>query len=659
MAPVPFLRPVPGDPSATVPDSIGSRGPKGLAFTPFSAGTDVQWLRNPEVPEFDPYPILLRNLHETLAMLPPGPHAEPAPMLPRLPFGEPGQLAPAPRLPLSQPALAAPAPATLADRLATEARLAVANARDTAYEHRDDIDPARGRYRTDCSGLVNFLLKQVDPALLGPLARKRPVARTYYRHFAAAGPSAHGDTSRAWGRVLRGADLRPGDIIAREYTRPRPGATGHVLVVTGRPIPVMRDGRIVAYDIEVVDATRSPHRNDTRKRGGPGGVGRGIISVQVDEQGRIVDYATHYRKGHDGGGPVAVGRIEEDPRRVGIAPGSSTPVVEPLPGTQAPGLPFPATAFQPLAMAFPPPAIEPPSPDPYGPSAASNQTSLLAPAGQGVVVIPADARVSSRDRSHRGGPLAGRIASETLAALERAGGVSYVYPSDFNGDREVVVHASPSFDPRRPHAVLLYNHGKGGDNATSLEAHHLADVVEELNRAGRNILLVMPKSPEPEPMDAWFAPPEDARAMLDQAIAAFHAHTGVPTGPRRETIAMGFSAGGKSLLNLYTHPNAPRIDLFLLADSTYGNWAGALAEAIERKAAAGTAAPALAAVVTDHNAARARKQLGSRGVPVAEMPRSGRYTDHGGAPAYLLSATLGPAPAIASGRYVPGQGWSG
>ena len=276
--------------------------------------------------------------------------------------------------------------------------------------------------------------------------------------------------------------------------------------------------------------------------------------------------------------------------------------------------------------------------------------------GAGLVIIPVDAKVASSARENAGAALAGRISKETLAALEQAGGVSYVYDSTFNGNREVVVHASPSFDPDRPYSVLLYNRGINGDNAGSLRNTHIGAMVEELNQAGRNVLLVMPKSPAP--MDNWFASPEDAGSMLTESLAAFQAVAGVHLDQKVETWAMGHSGGGKSLFNMAAHPEAPHIARLLLADSTYGNWAGALADTIERRAnATGEPAPALAVVVTDHNRDRAKQQLAGRGIPVPMIPGRGRFVGHGGAPAHMLAAILGATPGLAFSRYTPGAGW--
>jgi hypothetical protein len=454
---------------------------------------------------------LLAGLHQAVAWLPPAPGLQPGPVLP------------------------GPSSNSLAMRLAGEADFAVRNARDNAYVHEFDVKPEIGRYHTDCSGLLAHLLRRVDPELeLAIDGNKRPVAREYYRHFASAPPAGTASGGEAWGRVIHGADLRPGDVIAREYNPPKPGATGHVLVVTGYPEPVYRDGRVVAYDLRVVDDARHPHDEDTRRSGGAGGVGSGVVSLVVDSAGAISGLVrSRYRSG-TGGGPIAVGRINE------------------------PG---------PLPMPVP-------------------------------------------------------------------GGATLAYPSRFNGGREVMVHATPSFDGRRPYTVLLYCHGKNGTNAKSLGETRVGEAVEALNRAGRNVLLVMPQGPEPS--SRWMAGPDQPGAMLGEALATYSAQTGIPLPAPQATWAMGHSAGGKAMANLAQHPDTPAIDRYFLADSTYGKWAEELLTALDLRARSTGHYPAISAVVTAHNQERARTQLGRRNIPFSRMPETGPFTGHGGAPGYLL-----------------------
>jgi hypothetical protein len=118
------------------------------------------------------------------------------------------------------------------------------------------------------------------------------------------------------------------------------------------------------------------------------------------------------------------------------------------------------------------------------------------PPGHGRTFVRPGTPVESSQGQTPGAGFEGRVAQESLQALVRAGGVSYAYTSRFNGDREVNVWAPPGFDPSQPFEVLLYNRGIQGDNAGALEGTHIASGLQDLNTQGRNVLLVLPKSPQ-------------------------------------------------------------------------------------------------------------------------------------------------------------------
>ena len=207
-----------------------------------------------------------------------------------------------------------------------------------------------------------------------------------------------------------------------------------------------------------------------------------------------------------------------------------------------------------------------------------------------------------------------------------------MYNSAANGGREVAVWAPPGFDRTKPYTILVYNHGIGGDNAKSPERDHLAKTVADLNKAGGNVLLVLPKGPDP--VHSWFSGKEDLGKVVDEAKSR------MGLGEPSRKVLMAHSGGGKSIMHALNKPNAPRFDQYMLADSTYGDWAGASLAQLRRKQPDAQ----IATVVTDHNLARARAQLGRQGLRVDQMPTSGPYTGHMGAPAYMIQHYLGPNP---------------
>jgi hypothetical protein len=273
------------------------------------------------------------------------------------------------------------------------------------------------------------------------------------------------------------------------------------------------------------------------------------------------------------------------------------------------------------------------------------------PPGHGLTIVAPGTRVESSHGQTPGASFEGRVAKESLQALQRAGGVSYAYTSRFNGDREVNVWAPPGFDPAKPYEVLLYNRGIDGDNAGALEGTHIATGLQNLNTEGRNVLLVLPKSPLK--MHTWFAPPEDAGALLAEAQDAFNQATGMALPPARETLLMAHSGGGKSVANMLAQANPPQFDKILLADSTYGTWAAATADALQRHPG-----PRISVVVTDHNAQRAAEQLGARGIRVNHMPAHWQFDGHNGVPAYMLNAFLSSHPSLGLSSFQPGKGWT-
>jgi hypothetical protein len=175
----------------------------------------------------------------------------------------------------------------------------------TKYQHRTKIDEEKGIYLCDCSGLVGYVLNRTvgKEQGEGPFGdgRKRPLAMHYQEFFAAAptnapsprpSPKGRGTTAALpkeegsdvrWQRVVRLVDARPGDVIAWRKEKPRPGNTGHVVIVDERP--VLEANGLVR--VVVIDSTTKPLVDDTRAAG-TSGIGRGSMWFKIDDEGRPV-----------------------------------------------------------------------------------------------------------------------------------------------------------------------------------------------------------------------------------------------------------------------------------------------------------------------------------------------------------------------------------
>jgi hypothetical protein len=184
--------------------------------------------------------------------------------------------------------LEGPAPATkAAERILERIRLIEQTTVRTRYQHRTVVDPRRGVYLFDCSGLVTWVLEQEAPTSRKYTYAPRPTARDYVEAIDRA--PARG-TRGGWQRVADVADAQAGDIFA--WTRPRhfpsDELTGHTGFILRAPKRLPGLGNV--YSVRIADSTSVPHQDDTRERGGEGGFGRGTILIGADEQSRPSAY---------------------------------------------------------------------------------------------------------------------------------------------------------------------------------------------------------------------------------------------------------------------------------------------------------------------------------------------------------------------------------
>jgi len=177
--------------------------------------------------------------------------------------------------------------------------------KQTEYRHQTDIDEQKGAYYCDCSGFVGYVLnrtvaKDNDKGPFGD-GKKRPLAMDYEKGFESA-PAKVEDGAR-WLKIERLMDARPGDVIAWRHEVPKPGNTGHVVIVAERP-KVEDDGLV---RVVVIDSTTKPQVDDTRAAG-TSGIGRGTMWFKVDDQGRATAYLRGSTKAEPKSESISIGR---------------------------------------------------------------------------------------------------------------------------------------------------------------------------------------------------------------------------------------------------------------------------------------------------------------------------------------------------------------
>jgi hypothetical protein len=176
--------------------------------------------------------------------------------------------------------------------------------RTTKYQHKTEIDEDQGSYLCDCSGFVGYVLNRTvgkeGGGALGD-GRKRPLAMDYEKFFAAAPASRNGNSG--WQRITRLADARPGDVIAWRHEKPKPGNTGHVVIVGERPVLEV-DGLVRVVTID--SSTLLLH--DDKNAEGNTGVGRRVMWFTIDNDGRPVSYIRGSRTAELKTEAISIGR---------------------------------------------------------------------------------------------------------------------------------------------------------------------------------------------------------------------------------------------------------------------------------------------------------------------------------------------------------------
>jgi len=180
------------------------------------------------------------------------------------------------------------------------------NARHSSYSLRGRVVPEDGRYELSGSGLVRYLLRLTNerhywavPVSPGKL---RPYAPDFHEFIAGLSAVARGDVG--WQRIERLADAKPGDLIAWVPLAADTRRVGHIVIVVGFP-RMEAEGQ---FHVKVADSARSPHGEDTRRRG-QSGIGVGLMWFSMDERGRAKGYRWSRPDGPLKVASIAVGRL--------------------------------------------------------------------------------------------------------------------------------------------------------------------------------------------------------------------------------------------------------------------------------------------------------------------------------------------------------------
>lgn len=180
----------------------------------------------------------------------------------------------------------------------------------TLYQGRTEIREEEGYYAWDCSGMSNWILKRTAPKARKALAKRRPVARDFYKMI---DRSPVKRAKKGWQKLDHVSDARPGDLFAwLRSPASKSKISGHVgfLVSTPTQHPDVPN----AYLARIVDATSLPHGDDTREYGSGGGFGFGTLMFLTDDSGETIAYGWHGEKSLEWGfmpAKVIYGRVSK------------------------------------------------------------------------------------------------------------------------------------------------------------------------------------------------------------------------------------------------------------------------------------------------------------------------------------------------------------
>ena len=193
------------------------------------------------------------------------------------------------------------------DRILEKARLILTSQKDAKYEHKTHVVEAEGVYHLDCSGLLCHILKKISPVHLSeiPVAagHSRALALQFYEAFIDAGKNG----KNGWVQIQQMKKAKPGDVLDWRLEKQIEGHdTGHVMIIDESPV----EDSPTLFKVAIIDSTKSPHLNDTRKDGATG-VGRGTIWIVTNEAGHPIGYHWKSKTGKMHEIQIAIGRATE------------------------------------------------------------------------------------------------------------------------------------------------------------------------------------------------------------------------------------------------------------------------------------------------------------------------------------------------------------
>ncbi|MCE9624993.1 MAG: hypothetical protein K8R69_06010 [Deltaproteobacteria bacterium] len=161
------------------------------------------------------------------------------------------------------------------DRVLDALRFIDKRVKTTVYNHNTVVNPDKGQFEFDCSGMVNWILQRAAPDAYAELKSDRPRVAEYVKALRAV---PYDKPSNGWRRVKKIADAEPGDIIAWPTPDWYPSdATGHMGVLAAKPEAVSG-----GYLLRLADATGYPHGEDTREGGTGFGYGTILVTLNPD-----------------------------------------------------------------------------------------------------------------------------------------------------------------------------------------------------------------------------------------------------------------------------------------------------------------------------------------------------------------------------------------
>ncbi len=174
--------------------------------------------------------------------------------------------------------------------LASEARrIANFTTRSTSYySHTTYMNESTGTRRTDCSGLMAYIISRKSSSGYALLptweGATRPLARDYFNYLKGRPTTASTQSSARWRRITKPSSLKPGDIVVYAYSSGQ--TTGHVMMVKELPYKGSRTGEWI---VPVVDSAMSGHASDSRGTTYTG-PGTGRIGIKVNSDGYPTGY---------------------------------------------------------------------------------------------------------------------------------------------------------------------------------------------------------------------------------------------------------------------------------------------------------------------------------------------------------------------------------